>query len=111
MARFRRGDLRNAADDFARGIQAFRSFPQEGPEYAMFWAEASDLFGAFGPGPSPFLITADPDRAASELRRAVAAGNVDRRELTEDPRFEPLRSRADFPPLISRAIPASRDRR
>ncbi|MFO0891546.1 MAG: tetratricopeptide repeat protein [Isosphaeraceae bacterium] len=100
MAHYRLGNPHAAADSFARGIHAFRSFPQEGREYATFWAEASDLFGALGPGPSPSLIKADPDHAMLQLRRAVAAGNVDRRELDESPAFEPLRSRPDFRRLI-----------
>jgi tetratricopeptide (TPR) repeat protein len=109
MAHYRRGELNEAASYFVRGIHTFRNFNQDGPEYAAFWAEASDLFGALGPGPSPFQVKTDPDRALIELLRAVAAGNVDQRQLKEDPTFEPVRSRPDFQSLIELAKPAKAD--
>ncbi len=61
--------------------------------------------GAFGPGPLPARVKADPEGAMVDLRRAVAAGTVDRRRLEENPGFTPLRSRPDFRPLLDRAVP------
>jgi serine/threonine-protein kinase len=105
MACYRRGELNEAAGYFVRGIHAFQRFRQDGPEYVTFWAEASSLFGALGPGPTRFLVRTDPERAMIELRRAVAAGTADRRQLEENPDFAPLRSRPDFRALIDRAVP------
>ena len=108
MACYRRGEINEAASYFVRGIHAFRNFPQEGPEYATFWAEASNLFGALGPGPTPFQVKTDPDRAMFELRRAVAAGNVDLEGLKKDSSLDPLRSRPDFRALVDRGAAAAR---
>jgi serine/threonine-protein kinase len=108
MACYRRGELNEAAGYFVRGIHAFRNFRQDGPEYATFWAEASDLFGALGPGPSPFLVKTDSDRAMAELRRAVAAGNLERKQLSEAPTLELLRSRPDFRLLVDQGGHAAR---
>ena len=105
MACWRRGELGEATENYIRGVSTLWRFRQDEPEYDRFWAEAAELFGAFGPGPLPFLVTTDPDRAMFELRRAVAAGNVDRRQLKDNPGFEPLRSRPDLRTLIDRAVP------
>jgi Flp pilus assembly protein TadD len=105
MARWRRGELGEASDDYVRGVAALWRFPQQELDYDRFWAEAAELFGAFGPGPVPARVKADPDGAMVELRRAVAAGTVDRRRLEENPGFTPLRARPDFRPLIDRAVP------
>ena len=105
MACWRRGEVGEASDYYVRGVSTLWRFPQGEPGYDRFWAEAAELFGAFGPGPDPSRIKADPERAMVELRRAVAAGNVDRRRLEADPGFEPLRSRPDFRPLLDRAVP------
>jgi tetratricopeptide (TPR) repeat protein len=105
MACWRRGEIGAASDYYVRALTTLWRFPQGGSEYDRFRSEAADLFGAFGPGPTPLRVKTDPNRAMAELRRAVAAGNVDRRQLTENPRFEPLRSRPDFRPLIDRAVP------
>ncbi len=105
MACWRRGEVGEASDYYVRGVATLWRFPQGEPDYDRFWAEAAELFGAFGPGPLPSRVKADPDRAMVELRRAVAAGNVDRRQLKESPGFVPLRSRPDFRPLIDRAVP------
>jgi tetratricopeptide (TPR) repeat protein len=103
MACWRRGEVAEASDCYIRGVSTLWRFRQDEPEYDRFWAEAAELFGAFGPGPLPFLVKTDPDRAMVELRRAVGAGNVDRRQLQDNPTFEPLRSRHDFRTLIDRA--------
>jgi len=105
MACWRRGEVGEASDYYIRGVSTLWRFRQDEPEYDRFWAEAAELFGAFGPGPLPFLVKTDPDGAMVELRRAVAAGNVDRRQLKDNPGFEPLRSRPDFRTLIDRAVP------
>ena len=105
MACWRRGEFGEASDYYVRGVNTLWRFPQEEPDYDRFWAEAAELFGAFGPGPLPARIKADPEGAMVELRGAVAAGTVDRRRLEENPGFTPLRSRPDFRPLLGRAVP------
>ena len=105
MACWRRGELGEASDYYVRGVTTLWRFPQGEPDYDRFWAEAAELFGAFGPGPVPARVKADPDGAMVDLRRAVAAGTVDRRRLEENPGFTPLRSRPDFRRLIDQAIP------
>ena len=105
MACWRRGEFGEASDYYVRGVATLWRFPQHEPDYDRFWAEAAELFGAFGPGPLPARVKADPEGAMVELRRAVAAGTVDRRRLEDNPGFTPLRSRPDFRPLIDRAVP------
>ena len=105
MACWRRGEVGEASDYYVRGVATLWRFPQGEPDYDRFWAEAAELFGAFGPGPLPARVKADPEGAMVELRRAVAAGTVDRRRLEENPGFTPLRSRPDFRRLIDQAIP------
>jgi eukaryotic-like serine/threonine-protein kinase len=107
MACWRRGEFGEASDYYVRGVTTLWRFPQQELDYDRFWAEAAGLFGAFGPGPVPARVKADPEGAIAELRRAVAAGTVDRRRLEENPGFTPLRSRPDFRPLLDRAVPGS----
>ena len=104
MACWRRGQVGEASDYYVRGVSTLWRFQQEEPGYDRFWAEAAVLFGSFGPGPVPARVKADPERAMGELRRAVAAGTVDRRGLEENPGFTPLRSRPDFRALLERAV-------
>jgi serine/threonine-protein kinase len=105
MACWRRGELGEASDYYVRGVSTLWRFRQDEPGYDRFWAEAAEVFGAFGPGPVLSRGKVDPEGAMVDLRRAVAAGNVDRRQLKENPGFEPLRSRPDFRTLIDRAVP------
>ncbi len=106
MACWRLGELGEASDYYVRGVATLWRFPQAEPDYDRFWAEAAELFGSFGPGPLPARARADPEAAMVDLRRAVAAGTVDRRRLEENPGFTPLRSRPDFRRLINQAIPS-----
>ena len=89
MACWRRGEFGEASDYYVRGVATLWRFPQQEPDYDRFWAEAAELFGAFGPGPAPSRVKADPEGAMVDLRRAVAAGTVDRRQLEGTPASPP----------------------
>ena len=105
MACWRRGEVGEASDYYVRGVTTLWRFPQDEPDYDRFWAEAAELFGAFGPGPVPARVKADPERRhgrASAGRRRRHRGPA---ATGGEPRLHPLRSRPDFRPLLDRAVP------
>jgi tetratricopeptide (TPR) repeat protein len=108
MALYRRGEIEEAMSSFAQGVAVLKLFRLSEADCRRFWAEASVLFGALGPGPTPYQIRTAPERAMLELRRAVAAGTVDRQSLKQDASFLPLRSRPEFQALMNSAIPGQR---
>ena len=80
MACWRRGEFGEASDYYVRGVATLWRFQQQEPDYDRFWAEAAELFGAFGPGP-----LTRPDQGRSRGRHGRAAAGRRRRDRGPSP--------------------------
>jgi serine/threonine protein kinase/tetratricopeptide (TPR) repeat protein len=106
MLRLAEGRTQDAAEHFARALQAAADRPEPSVEeivlLAAVHAQSSRLPEPLGAAADPGGATSHADRAMAQLNRAVAKGFGDAMLLTRSDAYDPLRDRGDFGALVKR---------